>query len=826
MRTTSLMACSLYLTLSLCSASHAAPLRVVTFNILGGLNEPGSASFEDVAAILGRIDADVIALQELQNDSTNLQALATRLDLNHVYYEGSGSMRNGILSIYPFKRRIPVYEFGMTRPILLAEIDMPNSLIDPWVAALHLKCCDDSLTGSEQRTRAIELYWLKQAIISQVPANAPVMIMGDFNLVSLTDRTFFDAFVPSYPDPLEAPADADGYFPELGIFKMDARHAGDGGENWTWRGNFQFPESDLDHIMVNEVIRARPHAVEIFDLDKDRLGITGLPKNGLPLSMATGSGSDHLPVFADVDVESFPADLSGLTYDHLNSNTVVISWQPATDADSYNVVIDSILYTNTTDTEFMQTFSQAGVYIVTVIPTNHLGEGLGQTITIITGAEPFALSVEAELFAFNANHEFTGLAGWALDDDIAWSNQLTGVTGIFPARSLWTVALPLAVGSNTIVFKASYPGNTLTLSAADDATNTPYVTTSVNAWQTGQSGGYGFKPWILSATANSGHFIANDPLNLDTRQPYAFGLWANNNGLSKARRDLEKPLSRYETLSLELDINLVDQTGVAGLIVLDDTDQPLLSLYGKTTNLFITINGDTSIIPATFDGIDLVIRMLSATSAEVTLIRSETSEQMGTPFNINLPAGRQLSGIEFYNASAGPGPDYDFFIGQMNILAPELEYVSFGPLEVVHIDTTDSDGDGLPDGVETGTGIYLGGYNTGTDPNNPDSSGDGILDGEAAAAGLDPNQDYRLIVDTIAAGAAATPGRFGLYTESAIMDMNMGGIMLRADGTNALLEFQIETSEDIQQWQSYGTAPVLIPMLQDKRFIRIAPPPP
>ena len=41
----------------------------------------------------------------------------------------------------------------------------------------------------------------------------------------------------------------------------------------------------------------------------------------------------------------------------------------------------------------------------------------------------------------------------------------------------------------------------------------------------------------------------------------------------------------------------------------------------------------------------------------------------------------------------------------------------------------DSDDDGLPDYVETNTGIYLGESNTGTDPNNPDSDGDGIIDG-------------------------------------------------------------------------------------------------
>jgi hypothetical protein len=52
----------------------------------------------------------------------------------------------------------------------------------------------------------------------------------------------------------------------------------------------------------------------------------------------------------------------------------------------------------------------------------------------------------------------------------------------------------------------------------------------------------------------------------------------------------------------------------------------------------------------------------------------------------------------------------------------------------------DADGDGLPDCVETGTGVYAGPTDTGTDPRDPDSDGDGLLDGEevyGTAGGLD-----------------------------------------------------------------------------------------
>lgn len=45
----------------------------------------------------------------------------------------------------------------------------------------------------------------------------------------------------------------------------------------------------------------------------------------------------------------------------------------------------------------------------------------------------------------------------------------------------------------------------------------------------------------------------------------------------------------------------------------------------------------------------------------------------------------------------------------------------------------DSDNDGLLDGVETGTGTYVGAGNTGTAPLTPDTDGDGLKDGEEVA---------------------------------------------------------------------------------------------
>lgn len=52
----------------------------------------------------------------------------------------------------------------------------------------------------------------------------------------------------------------------------------------------------------------------------------------------------------------------------------------------------------------------------------------------------------------------------------------------------------------------------------------------------------------------------------------------------------------------------------------------------------------------------------------------------------------------------------------------------------------DADGDGLPDNVETNTGVFVNANDTGTDPNNADTDGDGLEDGDevlGTTSGLD-----------------------------------------------------------------------------------------
>lgn len=180
-----------FLALALAVPCSGAPLRVAAFNVKDGLGAPGTSSFEDAARILQRINADVVSLEELRSDYTYLVSLQQKLGLPYSYRPTSSSHAVGILSRYPLHSTNLVYQSGMTRAIPLVRVDVPSISDDPWVAGLHLKCCNNF--GDEQYKRATELYFLKKKMTELgVTTSAQVIIMGDFNLVSPAEQDLCD----------------------------------------------------------------------------------------------------------------------------------------------------------------------------------------------------------------------------------------------------------------------------------------------------------------------------------------------------------------------------------------------------------------------------------------------------------------------------------------------------------------------------------------------------------------------------------------------------------------------------------------------------------
>jgi len=89
---------------------------VITWN-LETVGTPGSAPYQAVATVLGRIDAEVVAIQEVAGatDTRNLQALAQQLG-------------------YPNVEIAPGGPFGALRNALLSDFSITRSTL--WTAAL------------------------------------------------------------------------------------------------------------------------------------------------------------------------------------------------------------------------------------------------------------------------------------------------------------------------------------------------------------------------------------------------------------------------------------------------------------------------------------------------------------------------------------------------------------------------------------------------------------------------------------------------------------------------------------------------------------------
>jgi hypothetical protein len=185
----------------------------------------------------------------------------------------------------------------------------------------------------------------------------------------------------------------------------------------------------------------------------------------------------------------------------------------------------------------------------------------------------------------------------------------------------------------------------------------------------------------------------------------------------------------------------------------------------------------------------------------------------------------------------------------------------------------DSDGDGLNDGVETNTGTFVSATDTGTDPNNVDTDGDGFSDGietntgvfvSLTNTGTDPNNADSLHTPTEMATARSesrtlgqtdvtgNPSQYGLFTSSdlnnaqsnsrtagqqdvigspsdydlmgaeGVFDMRVSQPGISMSGDKASMNFTIQSSSDLQEWNNEETIQREYTMPSDKNFMRVS----
>ncbi|HIG85010.1 MAG TPA: LamG domain-containing protein [Verrucomicrobiales bacterium] len=136
------------------------------------------------------------------------------------------------------------------------------------------------------------------------------------------------------------------------------------------------------------------------------------------------------------------------------------------------------------------------------------------------------------------------------------------------------------------------------------------------------------------------------------------------------------------------------------------------------------------------------IATLAGGASPMALIDTSDDDEDGLPDFWEESLVDNLDDLNGNGAGPGPGSGTGDFDGDGLTDLDEYEETKTNPI------VADTDGDGLLDGVETGTGTYVSAINTGTDPKNADSDGDGLVDGvetntgtlvDEEDTGTDPN---------------------------------------------------------------------------------------
>lgn len=311
--------------------ARAVEIRVATFNIgahfttnSGGiyypdysLRAPGTPDHDSVRDILGRIDADVVALQEIHNadiSGNHVIALATSLGYPHVFIAPATNafdttLHVAFISRFPFLSQTsigsPADAREMNRLIPAVKVDVPGTTRDPVLVAAHLK---SGSLPADQFQRTVEMRRLTNYLAAQgLAADDNFIVTGDFNL-SNTDQIFNS--IPTTEMPVFFDLGADITFPITYFTTPTDYFANPAATRIIPRQldnsivTFPSSGSTLDLFLVSPIMGTRPVRTEIYNSTLDTSNTSGLAKAGSPPAAGTSTAaSDHLALFGDFELD-------------------------------------------------------------------------------------------------------------------------------------------------------------------------------------------------------------------------------------------------------------------------------------------------------------------------------------------------------------------------------------------------------------------------------------------------------------------------------------------------------------------------------------------
>ncbi len=270
-----------------------------------------------------------------------------------------------------------------------------------------------------------------------------------------------------------------------------------------------------------------------------------------------------------------------------------------------------------------------------------------------------------------------------MNGQLDWMNTMTEDSGVLAAVTNWAVlSIPLDLGANLIRVSGTNDAVNPNDGARDSATNMVYR--DAGTWGSGQNGGQQLGGgWILSATTNSGHFLAasNTTPNL-TIGAYGWGLWANSGGLSEAVRAFADYLRVGDVLTIRFENNWIETGSSIGVGLQNRFGQNMLELLfiGGGTNYVVNDaeEGRATGVQWTDSGVVLVFELISPTTYRLTVNGTEIAGTLATTSEALVRRFR------VWNQSAGPGSDYNLYVADVAIAGIPLQSQEYYAERTVH----------------------------------------------------------------------------------------------------------------------------------------------
>ncbi len=282
-------------------------LRLMSYNIrndfennIGGLDDP--ERLPGLTRIFTAIVPDIITINECWNTTTT--TAQDFLNTNLPTGNANGWYVNKLDGANITASRYPIIQSWLVHPdrrITACLIDLPELYKqDILVISAHFKCCDDDPTRQMEADAFVSFILDAKTPggVIDLPANTPFVLMGDLNLVGLSQQlttlltgdiqdvnTFGTAAPPDWDD---------GDLEDLISRQTDKRMA------YTWRNDYgSYPPGRLDFMIfsnsVMEVEKAFTLQTEV--MTPERLQFYGLDEYD------TKTSSDHFPKVTDYILE-------------------------------------------------------------------------------------------------------------------------------------------------------------------------------------------------------------------------------------------------------------------------------------------------------------------------------------------------------------------------------------------------------------------------------------------------------------------------------------------------------------------------------------------